>query len=82
MDSIIRRLKINHLKTLIEIRRLECEEAAKDFERLDSLAQKAATAGKWDELVKDIHKMRLALDLLESEESNAQDRPDAPPRIN
>jgi hypothetical protein len=66
VESIIRKLRIHTLKAQLALRRFVCETLAERLENGDlTVAEKLALARRWDDVMKEVHDLRL---LLESQE--------------
>jgi hypothetical protein len=72
LDSDIRNLRIQTLKTQLHVCRLVCESIANEL-RADYVAteQKAVLAHRWDKALKESRNLQLAIDMLEAQETEA-----------
>jgi hypothetical protein len=72
LESVIRNLRIQTLKTQLEVCQLVCVSIAREL-RADYVApeQKAVLAHRWDKALKESRNLQLAIDMLEGQETEA-----------
>jgi hypothetical protein len=68
LETIIRKLKIHHLKAQLSLRDLICESLAEEFEMVPVFEQRAVLAPRCDATLKERHALQFMLALLERQQ--------------
>jgi hypothetical protein len=73
LDSDIRKLRIQTLKTQLEVCQLVCVCIARELQAAYVMPeQKAVLAHRWDKALKESRNLQLAIDMLEGHETDAR----------
>jgi hypothetical protein len=72
MDVVIRKLRINNLRSQVTLRHLKCASLVKQFESESLTVEKKAELNRrWEGTLTECHSLQHMLDLLEMEEDAA-----------